>query len=81
MHIRDHQATADPHTPHLKPLLSIKEFHQHFLGTIGINAIRTAVNEGRIQSIAVGLRKRLIPASELEAWPQREIEAAKCATN
>ena len=61
--------------PVAKPLLTIKEFHYFFGGAVFINAIRRAVNEGRIQSIAVGARKRLIPTSELSAWPLRELEA------
>lgn len=61
-------------TPYPKPLLTAVEFHEQFRGTLGINAIRRLVKEGRIRSIAAGDRKRLIPASELTNWPQREME-------
>ena len=78
-----HHQPAAPQVSHqsTKPLLTIKEFHAHFAGTIGINSIRAAVTDGRIQSITVGVRKRLIPTTELEAWPLREIEAVKCNMN
>jgi len=55
-----------------RPLLTIQEVHEHFGGAIGINAIRSAVRDGRIKSLTVGERKRLIPHSELHDWPQRE---------
>lgn len=61
-------------TPNPKPLLTAVEFHEQFKGNLGINAIRRLVKEGRIRSIAAGDRKRLIPASELTNWPQREME-------
>ena len=78
-----HQLLAAPQVNHpsTKPLMTIKEFHAHFAGTIGINSIRAAVTAGRIHSISMGVRKRLIPSSEIEAWPRREIEAAKFNTN
>lgn len=66
---RANAPTAPP-----KPLLTITEFYREFQGAIGINAIRTAVNNGRIKSIAVGERKRLIPVSEIHDWPTRETE-------
>ena len=66
----------DQHTPQNqplpKPLLSVREFHRHFDGSIGINQIRAAVSAGRIKSVPVGTRKRLIPASELKDWISRE---------
>ena len=55
-----------------KPLLTIREFHDHLQGSVGINAIRDAVRNGRIKSLAVGERKRLIPSTELTAWVERE---------
>lgn len=63
-------------TPSHKPLLTAVEFHEQLQGTVGINAIRRLVKEGRILSITAGDRKRLIPASELTNWPQRELERA-----
>lgn len=56
------------------PLLTIRDFHSCFEGAIGINAVRAAVKQGRIRSIRVGERKRLIPRSELTEWPLRESE-------
>lgn len=75
MHSAQH-ATQDAPAPSPlpRPLLTITEFHREFRGAIGINAIRTAVSNGRIKSIAVGERKRLIPASEILDWPVRETE-------
>jgi len=63
-------------TPNTKPLLTAAEFHEELQGTVGINAIRRLMKEGRILSITAGDRKRLIPASELTNWPQRELERA-----
>ena len=65
---------ATPTAPRpITPLLTIKDFHRHLNGALGINAIREAVREGRIRSVQIGERKRLIPASELTDWPHREI--------
>lgn len=55
-----------------KALLTISEFHSELGGAIGINTIRRAVREGRIHSLQVGERKRVIPSSEVHAWPRRE---------
>lgn len=63
-----------PTQNHTKPLLTPTEFHACLQGAIGINAVRRLVRDGRIRSIAAGERKRLIPASELTNWPQREME-------
>ena len=66
--------TAPPTTSApITPLLTIKHVHQLLKGALGINAIRDAVREGRIRSVKVGERKRLIPVSELTDWPHREI--------
>jgi len=59
-------------TPEPLPLLTIAQFHQRIGGAIGINAIRTAVAAGRIRSIQVGERKRVIPTTELHDWLVRE---------
>jgi hypothetical protein len=56
----------------LPALLSVQDFHRALGGAIGINSLRSAVREGRVRSLRVGERKRLIPASELADWPQRE---------
>jgi hypothetical protein len=57
---------------HLPALLSVQDFYRALGGAIGINALRTAVREGRVRSLLVGERKRLIPATELTNWPLRE---------
>ena len=54
------------------PLMTIAQFHQRLGGVIGINAIRAAVATGRIRSIQVGERKRVIPNTELHNWLDRE---------
>jgi len=59
--------TAEP-----RPLLTIAQFHQRLGGAVGINAIRTAVATGRIRSIQIGERKRVIPTTELHDWLTRE---------
>ena len=64
--IATHQKSPRP------SLLTITRFHRELGGTVGINALRTAVRVGRIRSLRVGERKRLIPASELTDWPNRE---------
>jgi hypothetical protein len=61
------------HHPPINPrLLTIPDFHRALGGTVGINSLRQAVREGRIRSLRVGERKRVIPATELADWPQRE---------
>jgi len=55
-------------------LYSVAGFHEALGGTVGINALRTAVRTGRIRSLRVGERKRLIPATEVIDWPRREAE-------
>ena len=69
----EQQLQAPPSEVALPPLLTIKAFHHHLNGALGINAIRDAVRGGRIRSVQIGERKRLIPASELTDWPHREI--------
>lgn len=58
-----------------KPLLTPAEFHARLGGSVGINTIRRAVKLGRIRSLKVGERRRLIPSTELTAWPNRETGA------
>lgn len=62
---------------HPKPtpmaLLSVEEFHTLNEGRIGKNTLYRMVREGRIRSIKLGERKILIPASELNDWPAREL--------
>lgn len=59
-----------------KPLLTVPEFHRHLGGALGINAVRQLVNKGDIRSIPAGVKKRLIPYSELTNWPNRALEGA-----
>lgn len=65
-------ATNPPQAPEL---LTVADFQRRFKPSIGINTVYRLVHEGRIRSIRLGERKILIPASELTAWPQRELEA------
>jgi len=69
----DHTLTPPTTTKPITPLLTIKDFHHHLNGALGINAIRSLVREGRIRSVQIGERKHLIPASELTDWADREI--------
>jgi hypothetical protein len=65
--------TSRPKSPaSTPPLLTITQFYEALGGALGINAIRSAVRDGRIRSLLAGERKRLIPATELVDWPQRE---------
>lgn len=57
-------------------LLTVQGFHRALGGAVGINSLRKAVREGRIRSLRVGERKRLIPATELTNWPLREVGGA-----
>lgn len=63
----------NPKTP---VLYSITGFHAALGGVVGINTLRHAVRDGRIRSLRVGERKRLIPAAEVTDWPRREAEGA-----
>lgn len=54
-------------------LLSVREAAER-LG-LGINSTYALVREGRLRSISVGNRKRLIPAHELEDFITRETTA------
>ena len=65
------QTTTEP-----LPLMTIAQFHQRLGGAVGINAIRAAVASGRIRSIQVGERKRVIPTTELRDWLAREASSA-----
>lgn len=69
---RSDQTLSSVHRPMQPPLLTIPEFHRALGGAVGINAVRTLVNTGRIRSVSLGLRKRVIPSSELNDWPARE---------
>ena len=62
----------DSSLPHTRPLLTVREFYAALGGAIGINAVRDAVRDGRIRSLLVGERKRLIPATEVVEWLRRE---------
>ena len=62
---------ATPIQLELPKLLTITQYYDALGQTIGINFLREAVRSGRIRSVSVG-RKRLIPRSEVEAWPLRE---------
>lgn len=68
---RNIQMNNPRQTPTL-PLLTVRGFHQALGGAVGINTLRRAVRDGRIRSIQLGERKRLIPTTELADWPQRE---------
>ena len=72
-HTEYDQVTQPTTSKPITPLLTVRDFHFHLHGALGINAIRAAVREGRIRSVLIGERKRLIPASELTDWPHREI--------
>jgi hypothetical protein len=56
----------------LPALLSVQDFHRALGGAIGINSLRSAVRDGRVRSLRVGERKRVIPSTELANWPLRE---------
>jgi hypothetical protein len=68
---------VQPHHPPINPrLLTIPDFHRALGGTVGINSLRRAVREGRIRSLRIGERKRVIPSTELANWPLRETVGA-----
>ncbi len=64
----------------MKLFLSVNEFKEALdkdrPSGIGRSAVRKAVATGSIRSIKIG-NKSLIPASELTAWTERELEATK----
>jgi hypothetical protein len=67
-----------PSTPLARPaLLTVQGFHHALGGAVGINSLRKAVREGRIRSLRVGERKRVIPSTELADWPQRDSAGAQ----
>lgn len=66
--------TTSPRGGYPSSLLTPSEFHSHFQSKIGKNKLYELLHEGRIKSIRLGERKILIPASELTAWPARELE-------
>jgi len=65
------KSSSAPNRRLVRPLLTVPEFHRQLGGALGINAVRRLVKEGHIRSIQAGIKKRLIPASELTEWPQR----------
>jgi excisionase family DNA binding protein len=56
----------------LKPLLAPDEFRECLGGAIGRNSIYELLRAGRIKHIKIG-RKLLIPSSEVEDFPKREV--------
>ena len=58
---------------HSTDLLTPEQFKSR-MPNVGRNSLYQLLRSGRIKSVRLG-RKYLIPASELEAVPQREIEA------
>lgn len=58
-------------------LLTPKEFYEELGGAIGINQVRELVRAGRIKSIPIGKRKRLIPHQEVWEFPLRESQGGQ----
>ena len=58
-------------------LLTPKEFYEELGGAIGINQVRELVRAGRIKSIPIGKRKRLIPHQEVWEFPLREAQGGR----
>lgn len=54
---------------------SPKEFYLEFDKRIGRDTIYRLIQEERIRTVRPGKRKILIPASEIEDWPKRELDA------
>jgi excisionase family DNA binding protein len=53
---------------------SPREFYLKFGKRIGRDTIYRLIREERIRTVRPGKRKILIPASEVEDWPRRELE-------
>lgn len=58
--------------PHPSPFLSPSELWEALGRRVGRQAIYEALNGGRIRCMRIG-RKYLIPRTEIEDWPNREM--------